>query len=88
MDILVDLDNNILFADEISDLEPFLFHRKVIFILNPGKVCTDPDSYRGLSMLERYFQLYSNILADRMQRVVGAYEWSSTGERLKDTSEY
>ena len=58
MDILVDLGNRILFAEEIPDLEPFLFHRIVIFILKPGKICTDPDSYRGLSMLEGYFKLY------------------------------
>ena len=45
MNILVDLGNKILFADEMPDLEPFLFHRTVIFILKPGKVCTDPDSY-------------------------------------------
>ena len=43
----------------------------MIFILKPGKVCTDPDSYRGLSMLEGYFKLYSKILADRMQRAIG-----------------
>ena len=71
MNILVDLGNRILFADEMPDVEPFLFHRTVIFILKPGKVCTDPDSYRGLSMLEGYFKLYSKILADRMQRTMG-----------------
>ena len=27
MDILVELGNKILFADEIPDLEPFLYHR-------------------------------------------------------------
>jgi len=45
--------------------------RTVIFLLTPGKVCTDPDSYRGLSMLEGYFKLYSKILPDRMQREMG-----------------
>ena len=37
MDILVDLGNKILFADEIPDLKPISFYRTVIFILKPGK---------------------------------------------------
>ena len=37
MDILVDLGNKILFADEIPDLKPILFYSTVIFILKPGK---------------------------------------------------
>ena len=51
MDILVDIGNRKLFLEEMHDLEPFLFHRIVIFILKPSKICTDLDSYRGLSML-------------------------------------
>ena len=70
MDILVDLGNKMLFSDQMPELEPFLFHRIVVFILKPGKPCTDPDSYRGLSMLEGFFKLYSKILAERMQRAM------------------
>ena len=40
-----------IYLEEMHDLEPFLFHRIVIFILKPSKICTDLDSYRGLSML-------------------------------------
>ena len=59
-----------LFSDQMPELEPFLFHRIVVFILKPGKPCTDPDSYRGLSMLEGFFKLYSKILAERMQKAM------------------
>ena len=70
MDTHIDLGNNMLFSDQVQELEPFLFHRTVIFILKPGKPCTDPDSYRGLFMLGGFFKLYSKILAEGMQKAM------------------
>ena len=40
----------------------------VIFILKPGKDPLDPDSFRGLSLLENIFKLYSKLLANRLTR--------------------
>ena len=68
INILVDLGNKIFFSDTLPNIDPFLFHRLVVFILKPGKPCTDPDSYRGLSLLEGFFKIYSKILASRMQK--------------------
>ena len=68
LEILVDLGNKIFFSETMPDIDPFLFHRLVVFILKPGKLCTDPDSYRGLSLLEGFFKIYSKILANRIQK--------------------
>ena len=68
IEILVDLGNQIFFSDNPPEIDPFLFHRLVIFILKPGKPCTDPDSYRGLSLLEGFFKIYSKTLANRIQK--------------------
>ena len=65
--ILADFGNKLLFGDDPT-IPPWLFHRIVVFILKPGKPTTNPDSYRGLSMLEGFFKIYSKILANRMQR--------------------
>ena len=67
--ILVEAGNELLFSDNPTFL-PWLFHRFVIFILKPGKPTTCPDSYRGLSMLEGYFKIFSKILANRMQNAM------------------
>lgn len=64
--ILVQFGNDLLFGDTPTML-PWLFHRFVIFILKSGKPTTDADSYRGLSMLEGFFKIFSKILANRMQ---------------------
>ena len=65
--ILLEFGNNMLFGEN-PDFPPWLFHRIVIFILKPGKPSTDPEAFRGLSMLEGFFNIYSKILANRMQR--------------------
>ena len=64
--VLVDFGNKLLFGDD-PNIPPWLFHRIVVFILKPGKPTTNPDSYRGLSMLEGFFKIFSKILANRMQ---------------------
>ena len=64
--ILVQFGNDLLFG-ETPTILPWFFHRFVIFILKSGKPTTDPDSYRGLSMLEGFFKIFSKILANRMQ---------------------
>ena len=68
LDILTNLGNSLLFDDEMPAIDPFFFHRLVVFILKPGKSCLDPDSYRGLSLLEGFFKIFSKILASRLQR--------------------
>ena len=67
IEILIDVGNNLLFGENPT-LPPWLFHRTVIFILKPGKPSTDPDAYRGLSMLEGFFKIFSKILSNRIQR--------------------
>ena len=64
--ILVQFGNDLLFGDNPNFL-PWLFHRFVIFILKSGKPTTDADSYRGLSMLEGFFKIFSKVIANRMQ---------------------
>ena len=66
--ILTNLGNSLLFDEEMPAIDPFFFHWLVVFILKPGKSCTDPDSYRGLSLLEGFFKIFSKILASRIQR--------------------
>ena len=68
LEVLTDLGNKIFFDEVTPELDAFFFHRMVVFILKPGKICTDPDSYRGLSMLEGFFKIYSKILANRIQK--------------------
>ena len=64
--ILLDYGNNLFFGDT-PDFMPWFFHRIVIFILKPGKPTSNPDSYRGISMLECFFKIFSKILSNRMQ---------------------
>ena len=68
LEILVKFGNQLFFDDDLPDIDPFFFHRHVIFILKPGKNPLDPDSYRGLSLLENLFKIFSKILANRMLR--------------------
>ena len=65
--IMVDFGNKLFFEDDPTFL-PWFFHRFVIFILKPGKPTTCEDSYRGLSLLEVYFKIFSKIIATRMKR--------------------
>ena len=67
-EVLRDLGNKLFFDQQMPQIDPFLFHRLVIFILKPNKPCTDADSYRGLSLLEGFFKLYSKVLANRIQK--------------------
>ena len=66
--VLTRFGEDLLFSEERPNVDPFFFHRMVIFILKPGKDPMDPDSYRGLSLLENVFKLYSKLLANRMER--------------------
>ena len=43
-----------------------LLHRKVVFIKKAGRDIRKDDSYRGLSMLENIYKLYSKVLANRL----------------------
>ena len=65
--IMRDFGNNLLFGEDPTNL-PWFFHRFVIFILKPGKPTTCEDSYRGLSMLEVFFKIFSKINSDRMKK--------------------
>ena len=68
--ILMEAGNKLFFSEEMVEIPKWLFHRKVVFILKPGKPITDEDSYRGLSMLENIFKVYSKIIGDRMAKVL------------------
>ena len=65
--IMRDYGNKLLFGEDPTYL-PWFFHRFVIFILKPGKPTTCEDSYRGLSMLEAFFKIFSKIISDRMKK--------------------
>ena len=67
--ILVVAGNKLLFEDEVM-LPSWMYHRKVVFVLKPGKNPEHEDSYRGLSMLENIFKMYSKVLGDRMAKVL------------------
>ena len=69
-DVLVKAGNRLLFSDTPHAHPRWLFHRKVVFIPKPGKSPTSDDSYRGLSMLENIFKMYSAVLAQRMAAVL------------------
>ena len=69
-EILVKAGNRLLFSDTPHALPRWLFHRKVVFIPKPGKSPTSDDSYRGLSMLENIFKMYSTVLAQRMAKAL------------------
>ena len=64
--ILAEAGNKWLF-DEIPQVPPGgLLHRKVIFIKKAGRDIRKDDSYRGLSMLENIYKLYSKVMANRL----------------------
>ena len=69
-EILAAAGNKWLWWDEPKLPPAGLYHRKIIFILKQGKDRTSPDAYRGLSMLENIYKLYSKILANRMAPVL------------------
>ena len=68
--VLVEAGNKLFFSEEMPEKPAWLFHRKVVFILKPGRNETNEDSYRGLSMLENIFKIYSKIIGDRMAEVL------------------
>ena len=65
--IMVDLGNKLLFAEVPPQVDKYFHHRLVIFVLKAGKNAMDPDSYRGLSLLEGVYKIYAKILARRIQ---------------------
>ena len=67
--ILVVASNKLLFEDDCL-LPSWMYHRKVVFILKPGKNPVHEDSYRGLSMLENMFKMFSKVLGDRMAKAL------------------
>ena len=64
--LLVQVGNDLLFGENDIEIPKWLYHRIVLFVLKPGKNVTDPDSYRGLSMLENIYKMYSKLVALRM----------------------
>ena len=69
-EVLVKAGNALLFSDAPPEIPRWLFHRTVVFIPKPGKSPTSEDSYRGLSMLENIFKMYSTEMASRMARIL------------------
>ena len=58
--------NQWLFEDQELVPPEWLAHKKVVFILKPGRDAKLEDSYRGLSMLENIYKAISKIMADRL----------------------
>ena len=68
--VITEAGNKMLDEEEFMAEAKWIYKRTVVFILKPGKNPEDEDSYRGLSMLENTFKIYSKILADRLARVL------------------
>ena len=66
--ILADLGTRWFFDDEQINIPGFIFHRIVVFVLKPGKSARNEESYRGLSMLENIFKIFSKVLSERIKR--------------------
>ena len=64
--VLADAGNRWLLDDNPQHPPAGLLHRKVIFIKKAGRDARSDDSYRGLSMLENIYKLYSKVLANRL----------------------
>ena len=60
--------NDFLFGEAIP--EKFFFHRKIVLIKKPRKDPQHPSSYRGISLLENSFKIYSAILAKRLSNAI------------------
>ena len=60
--------NDFLFGDKIP--EKYFFHRKIVLIKKPRKDPQHPSSYRGISLLENTFKIFSAILAKRLSRAI------------------
>ena len=68
--LITEAGNKLLEEENVSKEAEWIFKRTVVFILKPGKDPDDEDSYRGLSMLENIFKIFSKILADRLAKVL------------------
>ena len=68
--LIAEAGNKLLREEEVPGAAEWIFKRTVVFILKPGKDPEDEDSYRGLSMLENTFKIFSKILADRLAKVL------------------
>ena len=66
--LLVQYGNDFFFSDHPLEIAGWFYHRTILFILKAGKCATDPDRYRGLSMLENIFKIFGKILANRLKR--------------------
>ena len=74
--ILVDIANRFMDPDWSRLPSAWFYHRKVVFIPKPGKDPQSEDSYRGLSMLENIFKLFSKCYGDRLGRVLRTIQTS------------
>ena len=64
--LMAEAGNTWLLEDNEMPPPPWITTRKVIFIPKPGKRRDNEDSYRGLSMLENVYKVFSKAIAKRL----------------------
>ena len=67
LEILTKMGNDILFEDAPLP-DKWFMHRKVILIRKANRDPLNPTSYRGISLLENIYKLYSTVIANRMKK--------------------
>ena len=66
--LFASMGNEVLFGDKQPD--KYFFHRKIVLIRKPRKDPQHPSSYRGISLLENSFKIFSAILAKRLSGAI------------------
>ena len=87
-------------GQDIGNIPEWITIRNIIFIPKPDKPLENPDSYRGLSLLNNLYKIYAAALAKRMSLVMphimhpcqkGFIKGKSAAENVRgiaDTLEY
>ena len=68
--LAVEVGNTLLRNNGEREVPEWITARDIIFVLKPGKPADDPDSYRGISLLNNMYKIYAATLAKRMSLVM------------------
>ena len=98
--LATDVGNELMNGHDIGNIPEWITIRNIIFIPKPDKPLENPDSYRGLSLLNNLYKIYAAALAKRMSLVMphimhpcqkGFIKGKSAAENVRgitDTLEY
>ena len=67
LEILTKVGNDILFGDAPLP-DKWFMHRQVVLIRKSNRDPLNPTSYRGISLLENIYKLYSTAISNRMKK--------------------